>query len=255
MIPLRQRLLGGGQAVGIFVQAPHPVVAEVLGGLGPDLVCLDQEHAPMGPEAIHALVGGAMLAGLPAIVRVAAGTAHHVAAALDAGAVGVLVPRVESGAEAADVVRFARYPPVGARGVGPARATGYGRRIGDAVARAGDETLVGVQVETRRGVERLDEILAVEGVDLVFVGPGDLAASLGLDGGLADARLRPVVEEILDRIAAAGRASGIFAAEPAAGAEWLARGAGLVLLGSDLGFLATGVEQAWQLLNELRASA
>lgn len=246
MIPLRRHLLAGGQAVGIFVQTPHPVAAELLAGLGPEFVCVDQEHAPIGVESLHALVGAAALAGVPAIVRVPAGTAHHVAAALDAGAAGVLVPRVESAEEAAGVVRFARHPPAGARGIGPARATGYGRRIEETLAQAGEETLVVVQVETRQGRDSLDEILDVAGVDVVFVGPGDLAASLGLDG----ARLQPAVEEILDRAAAAGKATGVFAAGPDEGAAWLARGVGLVLLGSDLAFLAQGVEQAWRRLRE-----
>jgi len=135
---LRRRLLDGGRVAGLFVQTPHPVVTELLGALGVDVLCLDQEHSAMGPETVHALVGGAALGGVPAIVRVADGTAHHIAAALDAGAAGVLVPRVGSAAAAEAAVRFARYPPAGERGMGPGRASGYGRRIAESLARAAE---------------------------------------------------------------------------------------------------------------------
>lgn len=242
MTSLRRRLREE-QLTGLFVQTPHPIVAEVAAGLGPDLLCLDQEHAPLGVEAVHALVGAARLGGVATIVRVPAATGHHVAAALDAGADGVLVPHVESAEATAEVVRFSRYPPAGERGLGPGRANAWGRAVG-----AGEETVVGVQVETRRAVEALDEILAVEGVDLVLVGPGDLALSLGLTGGPADPALRPVVEDVLDRVAGAGRAPGVFAPDAASGAAWLARGVRLVLVGSDLGHLARSVEDAWRTL-------
>jgi 4-hydroxy-2-oxoheptanedioate aldolase len=134
--------------------------------------------------------------------------------------------------------------------MGPGRASGYGRRIAESLARADEETLVAVQIETRAALDVLDEILGVDGVDLIFVGPGDLSVSLGLAGGLADPRLRPVVEDVLDRAAAAGKATGVFAADVEGGAGWLARGVGLVLVGSDLGFLAAAVEHAWRSLDD-----
>src|SRR5919204_1374121 len=240
---LRSRLLAGEALAGIFVQTPHPVVPELLGRLGVDFVCIDQEHSAMGPETVQALVAGAALAATPALVRVADATAHHVAAALDAGAAGVLVPRVSSAAAAGDVVRWSRYPPLGERGLGPGRAAGYGRGIADALARANDEVLVAVQIETRAAMDALDEILAVDGVDLVFVGPGDLSASLGLEGGLADPRLRDVVADLLARARDAGRATGVFALDVRTAAAWRADGVQLVVLASDLALLAASVER------------
>lgn len=130
----------------------------------------------------------------------------------------------------------------------PVAPSGDGRRIPESLARADEETLVDVQVETRAGLDALDEILAVDGLDLVFVGPGDLSASLALNGGLADPRLQPLVEDVIDRASAVGKATGVFAPDVESGAEWLARGVGLVLVGSDLGFLAAAVERAWQML-------
>lgn len=244
MTSLRARLRRHDQVVGLFVQTPHPLVAEVLGGIGPDVLCLDQEHSPFDAGSLHVVVAAATLAGVPAVVRVPADTAHHVGAALDAGAAGVLVPRVESAAEAAAAATFARYPPAGTRGVGPTRGTAFGRDVAAGVARAAQETLVAVQVETQRGVEALGEILEVDGVDLVFAGPGDLAVSTGLTG----APLRRLLEDIVDRTHAADLAAGTYAADTDAAARWLAHGVELVLLGSDLSLLAAGVESAWRSL-------
>jgi 4-hydroxy-2-oxoheptanedioate aldolase len=247
---LRERVLAGERVVGIFVQTPSPVVPELLGGLGVDFVCIDQEHSAIGPETVQALVAGAALGSVPALVRVADVTAAHIGAALDAGAAGVVVPRVSSAAAAAEVVRLARYPPLGERGLGPGRAAGYGRAVAEALTRANEETLVAVQIETRAAVDALDEILGVDGVDLVFVGPGDLAASLGLAGGIADPDLVEVVEGVLTRTGEAGRAAGVFAVDNEQAAKWRQPGVALLVVGSDLSFLATAVEGAWATLRD-----
>lgn len=239
---VRDQVLGG-RAVGIFVQTPHAIVAEVLSASGVDCICIDQEHAPIGVESLHALVGASAV---PALVRVPDCTAHAISAALDAGAAGVVVPRVSTPGQAADAVAFARFPPVGRRGVGPGRAAGYGLGIDRELEAANDRTLVAIQIETRSALEELDQILEVDGVDVVFVGPGDLGASLGTAGPELDA----TVADILARARAAGRAAGTFARDVRAATEWLERGASLVLLGSDLGFLGSAVAQAWHRLPE-----
>jgi 4-hydroxy-2-oxoheptanedioate aldolase len=235
-------VLAGEQLTGLFVQTPHPIVPELLGRLGADVLCIDAEHGALGRETVHALVAATPV---HALVRVAETSAAAVGSALDAGAAGVLVPRIESAAAAAAAVGFARYPPQGERGIGPARSNGYGRAIPAALARANDEVLVAVQIETRAGLDALDEIAAVQGLDMIFVGPGDLSASLGLAGGIADPALPGIVEGALARAGTASRARGVFAFEPEQGAVWIARGIELVLVGSDLAFLAAGVEAAW----------
>jgi 4-hydroxy-2-oxoheptanedioate aldolase len=241
-------VLAGDRLSGIFLQAPHPVVPELVGRLGADVLCIDAEHGAMGRETVHALVGATPV---HALVRVAETSASAIGSALDAGAAGVLVPRVESAAAAAAAVSFARYPPQGKRGIGPARSNGYGYGIPAALAHANEEVLVALQIETTAGLEELDAIAAVEGVDMIFVGPGDLSASLLLPGGLGDPALAGIVEAALARATAAGRARGVFALDEETGAAWLARGVEHVLVGSDLGFLAAGVEAAWARLAEL----
>ena len=245
---LRARVLAGDRLVGTFVQTPTPVVPELLGALGVDFVCIDQEHSAMGPETVQGLVAGAGVGGVPAVVRVADAAGPYIAAALDAGAAGVIVPRVSSAATAAGVVRSARYPPAGERGVGPGRAAGYGRTVASALAGANETTLLGIQIETRAALDALEEILAVDGIDLVFVGPGDLSASLGLEGGMQDPRLAAVVDDVLVRARAAGRAAGIFTLDLDAARGWRERDVQFLVVGSDLAFLAAGVERAWSTL-------
>jgi 4-hydroxy-2-oxoheptanedioate aldolase len=243
-------VLAGDRLAGLFVQTPHRIVPELLGRLGVDVLCIDAEHGAMGRETVHALVSASPV---HALVRVAEASAAAVGSALDAGAAGVLVPRVESAAAAAAIVGFARYPPQGGRGIGPARSNGYGYGIPDALAHANDEVLVAVQIETRAGLDELDAIAAVAGVDMIFVGPGDLSASLLLPGGIGDPALEEIVEAALARATDAGRARGVFALDVEVGAGWRARGVELVLVGSDLGFLAAGVEAAWAQLAERAA--
>jgi 4-hydroxy-2-oxoheptanedioate aldolase len=233
----------GEGLVGTFVQGHDPAAMELLAGLGLDLVCVEAEHSAMGPETVRALVAAAELGGAPALVRVSGNDPTAVAAALDAGAQGVVVPRVDSPAEAAAAVAAARYPPVGSRGLGPGRAAAYGGDIPAYLARADADLLLAVQVESRAAVDDLDALLEVDGVDMFFVGPGDLACSLGI-ADPRDPELLATIESILRRTAGGGRLTGIFAADPEAAERWRAAGADLVILGSDFTWLAAGLTTA-----------
>ena len=204
----------------------------------------------MGRETVQGLVAAAALAGTPAFVRVGGNAPIEIAAALDAGAAGVIVPRVDSAAEAADAVRAARYPPDGSRGVGPGRATGYGRSLPDYFARANGEIALGVQIESGAAVRAAGEIARVDGVDFVFVGPGDLAASLGVPFGGPD--VESEIASVLDVAREAGRPAGIWAGSARQAAERLEAGFALVILSSDLGFLADGLARALGELAEAR---
>ena len=240
---LRARLRAGDFPLGTFVASRDPAGCELLGQLGFDLLCIDGEHAAMGIETVERLVAAAGHAQAPAIVRIAGNDEVAIATTLDTGAQGVLVPRVESAEQALRALAAARYPPIGKRGLGPSRATRHGTQIGSYRASANDELLLAIQVETGEAVTRLDELLAVDGIDLYFVGPGDLACSLGIDDP-ASPELRATVAAVIERTRAAGRAAGVFAASAADAVAWRARGAQLVLLGSDLSWLAYGVREA-----------
>jgi 4-hydroxy-2-oxoheptanedioate aldolase len=181
---------------------------------------------------------------------VASGSAIEIAAALDAGAAGVIVPRADDHEEATAVVTAARFPPLGARGVGPGRAARSGRSIPEHFARANAETAIGVQIETERAVKHADRIARVDGLDFVFVGPGDLAASLSLPFG--DHRVAEAALSVLAAARDAGRPAGIWASSAAVGRRWLEAGFQLVIMSSDLGVLAEGMEG---LIAELRGAS
>jgi 4-hydroxy-2-oxoheptanedioate aldolase len=239
----RARMRAGEALTGTFVQSRDPGQCEFLGQLGFDLLCVEGEHSAMGVETVQGLVAAAALAPIPALVRIAGNEPIAIAAALDAGAAGIVVPRVDDAEGAAAAVAATRYPPIGERGLGPSRATGFGVDIPAYKARANDDLLLAVQVETGAAVEALDEILAVDGVDMIFVGPGDLGCSLGIDDP-TDAGLRATVESVLRRSREAGRLAGVWAANTDDAARWREVGTELVILGSDLIWLARGVTAA-----------
>ena len=240
---VRARLNAGEQLTGTFVQIADPAACEFVGWLGFDLLCLEGEHSAFGPMTIQRLVAAGEQTPAGVIVRPAGNDPIAIATALDAGSQGVLVPRVNTAAEARAAVAAARFPPVGVRGLGPSRATGYGADIAGYLRRANDELLLAVQIETREALNHLDELLAVAHVDLVFVGPGDLACSLGIDDP-GSVQLREAIESVFVRARQAERLTGIFAADLTDAGRWRAAGVSLVILGSDLGWLAVGARAA-----------
>jgi 4-hydroxy-2-oxoheptanedioate aldolase len=243
MTSVRARLSRGDQLLGTFVQLRDPASCERAARCGLDVLVMEGEHSGMGVETIQQLVAATQLTAARALVRVAGNDPVLIAAALDAGADGIIVPRVNTVAEARDAVDAARYPPVGHRGLGPSRATAYGDDIFGYLVRANDELLVAIQVETREALENLDELLGVPGVDLFFVGPGDLAVSLGIEDP-ASPELRNAIESVLAGAREAGRLAGVFAATPVDAARWREAGVELVVLGSDLTWLAAGLGAA-----------
>jgi 4-hydroxy-2-oxoheptanedioate aldolase len=186
---------------------------------------------------LQAMVGGSATP----IVRPAWNDMVLIKRYLDIGAQSVLIPYVQTPEEAANAVRYTRYPPQGVRGVaGSTRASGYGR-IKDYFRRVHDELCVLVQVETRLAVKNLDAIAAIEGIDGVFIGPNDLAADLGYLGNWQHADVWKVMEDAAKRILKAGKAPGILVGE-ADGKRCLDMGFRFVAVGADVGMLVRGAD-------------
>jgi 4-hydroxy-2-oxoheptanedioate aldolase len=178
---------------------------------------------------------------VPAMVRVPGHGAEAIAAALHSGAQGVLVPRVSTAAQASMAVKASRYPPKGGRGVGPGRAAGYGYRIPEYLAGANDRIVVAVQVETAEGLANIEEIATVDGVDVIFVGPGDLSVSIDAIGPIGADRLAEAIRRIIGVTIAHDKIAGIFCAKPDDVGQWAAIGASFFILASDTMFLGAGV--------------
>lgn len=240
MSEFRQKCIGKTSLVGSFAAIPHPVAVEVMAQSGLDFVCIDWEHAQVSRDMIETMVRAADVHRVPAMVRVPGHAPEAIQAALDSGAQGVLIPRVSTAAQAAMAVKASRYPPQGERGVGPGRAAGYGYRIPEYLAGANDRIVVAVQVETSEGLANIEVIAAVDGVDVIFVGPGDLSVSIDAIGPKGADKLTYAIRRIIGVTVAHGRTSGIFCAKPQDVAQWAAIGASFFVLASDTMFLGAG---------------
>ncbi|GES47776.1 4-hydroxy-2-oxovalerate aldolase [Rhizobium sp. NBRC 114257] len=236
---IEQKLL-----IGTFAAIPHPVAIEVTAASGIDFLCIDWEHSQISRERIEDLIRAADVHRVPAMVRVPGHTAEDIATVLDAGAAGVLVPRVSTAEQARAAVKATRYPPLGARGVGPGRAAAYGYRIPDYLAKANEELLLAIQVETAEGLANIAEIVAVDGVDLIFIGPGDLSVSIDAMGPTGKDRLDAAIRTITETTLAAGRAVGIFRPSPDDIGAWFEAGISFFILASDTMFLGASLAAA-----------
>jgi len=236
----RVRLAAGG-FVGTFGALNSPAAVEILGGAGFDFVCLDAEHGALSRSDQENLTRAAHVVGRAIFVRVL-GVGPEIGAALDLGAQGVVVPRVESASDARRAVAEVRFPPIGPRGAGPGRASGYGSTIAQYLARANDEVQLVVQVETLAGVRNAREIAAVDGVDGVLIGPGDLAVSIGAAWGSSEHSA--AIASVIEAVRSVRTPVGIFCADASEIAGYLRRGLSFFLIGGDLSLLAEAAKRS-----------
>jgi 2-dehydro-3-deoxyglucarate aldolase len=244
----RARLKRREQLLGTMVTLASGASAEVLAGLGFDWLFVDAEHGPLETRELLEILR-AVGDKTACIVRVPQAAELPIKKALDLGAHGIIVPQVNTAEQAAAVVRWSRYAPEGERGVGLARAHGYGQKFREYLGAANREIAVVVQAEHARAVENIDAIVRVPGIDAVLIGPYDLSASLGKMGQVDD----PAVVAAIDRVTAAcrgvGMPLGIFGATAAAVRPYVARGYSLLVASVDTLYLANGAKA---LLAELR---
>lgn len=230
---LRERLADGETVLGTFQSIPSPVVAEIVALAGMDFVVLDQEHGPLTAESALTCCLAAERGGASPVVRVRANDEGEIQRALDVGADAVEVPQVETHEDAAAAAAAARFAPVGERGLSPyVRAGDY--HGGDAYTdQQNERTTLIVHVEGERGVENLDDIVSVDGIDVVFLGPYDLSQSLGIAGQVRDERVESVMSDAVERVAEAGKHVGTYADDPAMARRWIDVGVQFVALYAD----------------------
>lgn len=237
-------LARGTAQIGLWLGLANPYSAELVAGAGFDWLLIDGEHAPNTVPTILAQLQAIAPYPSHSVVRVPWNDAVVIKQVLDLGAQTLLVPMVQSAAEASAAVAATRYPPRGVRGVGSAlaRASRW-NRIDDYLQRANDEIALLVQAETRAAVDAIDAIARVEGVDGVFIGPADLAADLGHLGNPGHPDVQAAIDRAIAAIVATGKAAGILSADPAAARRYLDAGATFVAVGVDTTLLARGAEQ------------
>ena len=236
---LKAKLKKGEISLGTTISIGHPDIAETLGQLGYDWMLIDTEHAPLEVGTVQMLMQAMRFSKTVPIVRVAWNDMVMVKRALDIGAYGIIVPWVNTREEAERAVQAVKYPPTGLRGFGPRRA---GLIDPDYVATADDEVILGVQIETKKAIDNLDEILSVKGVDAAVIGPADLSMSLGMLMQYDS----PKFNAALDKVVAAAKrnkvAAGFLAVDDVRrrakqGFTWLN-------IQADLSFLKDGAKKA-----------
>ncbi len=239
----KRALKAGKPQIGLWCSLSSHFAVEVVAGSGFDWLLLDTEHSPNElPMVLSQLQAAAPYATHP-VVRVPWNDMVTIKRYLDIGAQSILIPYVQSEEEARNAVAYTRYPPEGLRGVaGTTRATRFGR-VKDYARRAHEELCVLVQIENRAGLESLERIAAVEGVDGVFIGPADLHASLGYPGETANPEVMPIIDDAIRRIRHAGKAPGVLTGVEGDARRWLQCGGLFVAVGADLGLLARESEK------------
>jgi len=227
---LKQKLAAGETAFGAFFRYPDPDHAEFLSLQGFDFLVFDAEHGTIEPGDCQQMVRSAELHGVTPIVRPPMNHPRVILRYMDTGAQGVLVPMVNSADEAADVVAATKYLPTGQRGLAGSRAADYGQKLSleDYTRFANKQTLVVVQIETVEAVAALPEIVQVEAVDVVFVGPTDLSASLGVTGHSDHPKMREALDRITQVVTDSDKVLGIMVANGEAAQLWASRGAGFI---------------------------
>lgn len=242
MSALRRRLLAGEALFGTFLGLGSALAAEACALAGFDWLLVDLEHGGGDDSTFLQQQLAAQAHDVPVLVRVESGERIRAGRALDLGAAGVMVPRLESAAEARQAVRHMSYPPSGDRGVATYnRACGFGLwpEMLDAVP-----GLCVIQVESRDAVEQIEEIAAVDGIDVLFVGPRDLSHDLGVPGDTS----APVFRSALKRVLATGIPAGILAPDAVTARRYADEGFRFVGVGSDASLLAASGRQAVQAL-------
>lgn len=239
----KKNLAEGKLQLGFWSALCSPIVADILSEAGYDWLVLDAEHSPNDPvDLMHQLMAMEHQQTTMPVVRVPWNDQVFIKRVLDVGARTLLVPMIENAEQARAAVAACRYPPEGMRGVaGSVRASRYGR-IKDYHKKANAEICLLLQVETRPGLDALEEIAAVEGVDGVFIGPADLSAALGYLGDNRNPAVREAILGALSRLKKAGKPAGILAPVEEDAKFWIDQGFGFVALGNDAALLARQAE-------------
>ncbi len=241
---LKAAFASGKMQIGLWLGIGSPLTAELAAGVGFDWCLIDGEHAPYDIMAIRTQL--AAMAGRDAhpVVRVPAGEDWMLKQVLDLGAQSVMVPMVDTAAQALAIVRATRYPPQGIRGMGASlgRAADFGG-VRDYVATADAQICVMLQLESAEALRNIEAIAAIDGADVLFIGPADLSADMGYPGQPDAPEVVAAIEDAITRIQAAGKVAGILTFDPAKTAYYRDLGVGFLGVGADVAVLAQGLRQ------------
>jgi 2-keto-3-deoxy-L-rhamnonate aldolase RhmA len=244
---LKSTLRNGGSALGtMLVEVRQPSIMQILSNAGFDFVLIDGEHGPFSIETVADLSRAARQAGLTPIVRVAEVTYAAVTQPLDAGAQGVMIPRITDPEQVRSALEFMKYPPVGKRGSVLARGHTEFKAgaLKEALSSMNDETMLIVQIETKQAVDRLDEILSIQGVDAALVGPTDLTVSYNKHGRTDDAEILAIIMRVIETCRKHSIIPAIHMNDLDGALLWAQKGMRMVSFNSEVGILTAGGRNA-----------
>jgi 2-dehydro-3-deoxyglucarate aldolase/4-hydroxy-2-oxoheptanedioate aldolase len=242
---LRARVLAGETLFGLFLDLGSPFSAEICARAGYDWLVVDLEHGAGTEAGLVGLLQSVEVGGSTAVVRPQSGERLRIGRALDLGAAGIVIPRLESAAEAREAVSFLRYPPAGVRGVAlRTRGAGMGSVAHGEVNQINERILGIVQIESVGALREADQIAAIDGVDVLFVGPADLTHSLGVPGRFDDETYLNALKAVVDACAAHGKAAGILVYDLGVVPGLLELGYRFVGIGADGALIAGGARAA-----------
>jgi 2-keto-3-deoxy-L-rhamnonate aldolase RhmA len=248
-VSLKDALREPKPLIGTLLTTASPEVAEVLALAGFDWLFIDLEHGSLSVHDAQRAIQ-AVAARCFTVVRVPEATAENVKRVLDTGCNGIIAPHVNSASDARKIVTLTKYPPLGERSVGLGRAQGYGLAFMDYIASANDQIAIIVQIEHIDGVSNVDEILRVQGIDAIFVGPYDLSGSMGLMGQVSDARVLGAIEKVRAACDASQLPFGIYRANADQAATAIKTGARLVAVGTDLLHMANSAQTVLEAIRQ-----
>lgn len=241
---LAEKIANSAPAIGTFVVTNDPTMTEIFGWAGFDFVIIDTEHAPTNIGEVVNHIRAAQACGITPIVRVTRNEPSLILRALDSGAGGVLIPQVNSAAEARAAVAAARYSPKGDRGIaGVVRAARFGFIPLAEYLETANKAQVIIQIEHIEAVNNLDEILSVEGVNGIFIGPTDLSQSMGMTGQFNNPALQEVIGQVIERAKSSNKWTGIFCVNAADAKAWLAKGAIFLTVATDTMLISQAARQ------------
>ena len=208
---MKEKLRAGEPVFGVSVMIPSPQIVEMIGAAGFDWVLLDCEHGTLTLESVELMAMAAEACGITAIARPTTKSAEHILQVLDRGVMGVQVPHVNSAADAREVIAAVKYHPLGKRGLAAGtRAAAYDAHgtLAEYVQAANEATLIAVQLEEQAAIDNIDELLAVDGIDVFFIGPSDLSQSMGHPGNPKAPVVAQAIDSSFRKMVAAGRTPG-----------------------------------------------
>lgn len=241
MYKLKRMLKDGGLTIGTMIsELRNPNVAYMLAQCGFDFLIIDTEHGAYCPETVSDIIAAARGAGICVVVRIPEIRRETILKPLDSGATGLLVPQVNTAEQAKEIIKHAKYPPAGNRGVGLRRAHSQYRKVDatEYLKQANDNTFIAVQAETTTAIENLEEIASVPGIDSIFVGPFDLSVSLGIPAQVTHPREVEAIDRVIEVCQKHGLAPGIMIFNLSILKSWVEKGMRFVAYGSDISLLA-----------------